>query len=112
MVGARDIISAYADFSPKLAPIPKNPAIVAGLKHLHNLAIRTVTSAILTIPVLIMTWAPLPHHSKAYAIASLALATIVQTSIAGPFYISAFKTLLFSGVNEVDLLIVLSTTTA
>lgn len=112
VIGARDIISAYADFSPKLAPIPKNPALVAGVKHLRSLALRTITSAILTIPVLIMTWAPLPAHPKAYAIASLALATIVQTIIAGPFYLSAFKSLFFSGIIETDLLIVLSTTTA
>ncbi|CAL1715297.1 unnamed protein product [Somion occarium] len=112
LIGARDIISAYATFSPKLAPVPKNAALAAGLKHLRYLAFRTVLSALLTIPVLVMTWAPLPDHAKAYSIASLILATIVQTAIAGPFYFSAFKSLFFSKVIETDLLIVLSTTTA
>ncbi|KAI0077746.1 heavy metal translocatin [Panus rudis PR-1116 ss-1] len=112
VIGIRDIISYYSAFSPTLAPLPQNPALAAGKRHLWSLGIRTVISALLTIPVFIMTWAPLPSHQTAYAIASLVLATIVQTAIAGPFYLSAFKSLFFSGVVETDMLIVLSTTTA
>ena len=41
-----------------------------------------------------------------------ALATIVQCVVAGPFYPSALKSLIFTRVIEMDLLIVLSTTTA
>ena len=110
--GSRDVIAHYSKFSPTLAPEPRDPALTAGLKHIRNLAIRTIASALLTIPVLVMTWAPLPKHPTAYAIASLVLASIVQTVIAGPFYAAAFKSLFFSRIIETDLLIVLSTTTA
>ncbi|KAM6521416.1 hypothetical protein FSOLCH5_006172 [Fusarium solani] len=43
---------------------------------------------------------------------SLALATIVQFVVAGPFYPKAIKALVFSKVIEMDLLIVLSTSAA
>lgn len=111
-IGARTVLECYMAFSPALAPEPRDPGLTAGAKHIQTLAIRTACSWILTIPVLVMAWAPLPAHPHAYAIASLALATIVQTTIAGTFYISAFKSLFFSKLMENDLLIVLSTSAA
>ncbi|KAI0092806.1 E1-E2 ATPase-domain-containing protein [Irpex rosettiformis] len=111
VIGAREIIDIYSAYFPTLASVPEDPALAAGAKHIRMLLLRTVVSSFFTIPVLVMTWAPLPSHSHAYAISSLVLATIVQTAIAGPFYTAAFKSLL-SGLVETDLLIVLSTTTA
>ncbi|KAI9062670.1 heavy metal translocatin [Trametes sanguinea] len=110
--GARNVLEVYDAFSPVLAPEPQDPAITAGAKHIRSLVLRTVLSVVLTIPVLVMTWAPLPPHPRAYAIVSLVLATIVQTAITGPFYVSSFKSLVFSRLVETELLIVLSTTTA
>lgn len=112
IIGARAILEFYAPFSPTLAPEPRDPALMAGAKHIKTLTIRTALSWALTIPVLVMAWAPLPSHPHAYAIASLALATIVQTAIARAFYVSAFKSLFFSRLMETDLLIVLSTSAA
>ncbi|KAI0358286.1 heavy metal translocatin [Trametes cingulata] len=112
IVGARKLLEEYKSFSPTLAPEPPNPSIAAGAKHIRSLALRTALSVALTIPVLIMTWAPLPPHPRAYSIASLVLATIVQTVITGPFYVTSVKSLLFSRSVETELLIVLSTTTA
>lgn len=112
IIGARDVLEAYESFAPTLAPEPLDPSITAGAKHIRSLLLRTALSAALTIPVLVMTWAPLPPHPRAYAIASLVLATIVQTVITGPFYLSSFKSLMFSHLVETELLIVLSTTTA
>ncbi|EJF64323.1 heavy metal translocatin [Dichomitus squalens LYAD-421 SS1] len=112
LIGARDVIEAYCAFTPVLAPEPLDPSIAAGAKHVRLLSARAVLSALLTIPVLVMTWAPLPPHPHAYAIASLVLASIVQVAITGPFYISSFKSLVFSRLVETELLIVLSTTAA
>ncbi|KAI0946987.1 hypothetical protein AcV7_009546 [Taiwanofungus camphoratus] len=111
-IGARKIVQFYAALSPSLALEPHDPAVTAGLKHVRTLTIRTVASAALTIPVLVMTWAPLPKHPRAYNIASLVLASIVQTVIMGPVYFSAFKSLFFSKLVETDFLVVLSTTAA
>ncbi|KAF7795713.1 hypothetical protein EIP86_006878 [Pleurotus ostreatoroseus] len=112
VLGARDVLAHYASFLPALALEPEDPALTAGKKHVQNLLARTFLSAVLTIPVLIMTWAPLPDHATAYAIASLVLASTVQIVITGPFYVRALKSLFFAGLVEIDLLIVLSTTTA
>lgn len=112
VIGARDVMAFYDTCSPTLAPEPQDPALTAGAKHIKMLLLRTILSSLLTIPVLVMAWAPLPDHSTAYAISSLVLATLVQVFIAGPFYSNAFKSLVFSGLIETDLLIVLSTTTA
>ncbi|EKM50089.1 uncharacterized protein PHACADRAFT_264616 [Phanerochaete carnosa HHB-10118-sp] len=112
IIGARDVMASYETCSPTLASEPKDPALTAGAKHIRMLLLRTVVSSLLTIPVLVMAWAPLPAHPTAYAISSLVLATLVQVAIAGPFYSNAFKSLFFSGLIETDLLVVLSTTTA
>lgn len=112
VIGARKVLELYESFSPVLAPEPPDPALTAGAKHIRKLTTRALLSIILTIPVLVMTWAPLPIHPHAYAIASLVLATIVQVGITGPFYVSSFKSLVFSRLIETETLIVLSTTAA
>ncbi|KFY03151.1 hypothetical protein V490_00264, partial [Pseudogymnoascus sp. VKM F-3557] len=73
---------------------------------------NAIVSTVLTIPVLVMAWAPIPKHEVIYGAVSLVLATIVQVYVAGPWYISAFNALFFSRLIEMDLLVVLSTTTA
>ncbi|KZT70859.1 heavy metal translocatin [Daedalea quercina L-15889] len=112
VIGARQVMSDYAAFSSSLALEPRDPAISAGSKHVRALAIRMTASAVLTIPVLVMAWAPLPSNPRAYNIASLVLATLVQTLITGPIYFNAFKSLFLSRVVEADLLVVLSTSAA
>ena len=62
------------------------------------MGVTTPFSACLTTPGLVMAWAPLPDREFAYSSASLALATIVQACIAGPFYPKAIKALVFSRV--------------
>lgn len=111
-VGARDLIEREFETPLSLAPPRPHPALAAGRKHVRNQAYMTLLSAFLTIPVLIMAWAPLPQHDIAYGAVSLALATTVQCVVAGPFYPSALRGLFLTHVIEMDLLIVLSTTTA
>lgn len=109
LVGVRDLVDKHLGKSVRLAPVRGDPGIEAGRKHVLHVGYVTLLSAILTIPVLVMAWAPLPEGKIAYSSASLALATIVQVFIAGPFYPKALKALIFSRVIEMDLLIVLST---
>lgn len=112
VIGARDLLEKHWSQSARLAPPCEDPALAAGSKHVHHVGYMTLLSAVLTIPVLVMAWAPLPGGQVAYSSASLALATIVQTVIAGPFYQKALKALIFSRVIEMDMLIVLSTSVA
>ena len=47
-----------------------------------------------------------------YGSISLVLATIIQVVVAGPFFLDAFKALIYARLIEMDLLIVFSTSTA
>lgn len=112
VVGARDLLEKGFGAPLSLAPLSSDHATATDTDHLRETLYMTLLSALLTIPVLITAWAPLPPHKIAYGSSSLALATLVQFIIAGPFYPKALKALLFSGMIEMDLLIVISTTTA
>lgn len=110
MIGARELVKALGD--PELAPPKPDSSISTGARHVRNLAITTAASIALTIPILILAYAPLPKHEIRYGAISLALATLIQFGIAGPFYIAAFKSLFFSQMVELEFLIVLSTSAA
>ncbi|ODA78251.1 hypothetical protein RJ55_05632 [Drechmeria coniospora] len=112
LVGARDLMEEHWRHIASLAPIRGDPGLEAGGRHVRNIGYMTLLSIILTIPVLVMAWAPIHDREIAYSSASLALATIVQVVVAGPFYPKALKALVFSRVVEMDLLIVLSTSAA
>ncbi|KAK0717484.1 E1-E2 ATPase-domain-containing protein [Lasiosphaeria miniovina] len=112
IIGARELTEHGWHSPVSLAPPRADPTLAAGNKHVRHVGYMTLLSAILTIPVLVLAWAPLPEKRIEYASASLALATVVQVVVAGPFYPKALKSLVFSRVVEMDLLIVLSTSAA
>ncbi|KAK5212220.1 hypothetical protein LTR41_002462 [Exophiala xenobiotica] len=112
IIGARDLVEKGWGTPINLAAPRTDPTLEAGNKHVRHVGYMTLLSIVLTIPVLILAWAPLPEREIAYGSASLALATIVQLVIAGPFYPKALKSLIFSRMIEMDLLIVLSTSAA
>ncbi|KAK8083162.1 hypothetical protein PG996_001943 [Apiospora saccharicola] len=112
VVGARDLVERTFNAHVELAPVRQDSGVYAGNKHVAHMGYMTVLSAILTIPVLVLAWAPLTERPVTYGAVSLALATIVQVALAGPFYPAAFKSLIFSRMIEMDLLIVLSTSAA
>lgn len=112
IIGARDLIEKVWSLPIELAPLRGDPSLEAGSKHVRHVGYTILLSTALTVPVLVMAWAPLPEREVAYSSASLALATIVQVVIVGPFYPKALKALVFSKVIEMDLLIVLSTSAA
>lgn len=112
LIGARDLLESTFDATIRLASPSPSAELESGRRHVRKTAYMTALSAVLTIPVLVLAWAPLPQHEIMYGAISVALATIVQIVVAGPFYSSAFRALLFTRVLEMDFLIVLSTSTA
>ena len=110
--GVRDLLEEGWQNLLVLAPPRDDAAQASGKKHVRHMGYMTLLSAALTIPVLVMAWAPLPGRKSVYESVSFALATVVQFVIAGPFYPKALKSLVYSRVIEMDLLIVLSTSTA
>ncbi|KAF2022389.1 copper-translocating P-t [Aaosphaeria arxii CBS 175.79] len=115
VIGARDL-SEKGWYNPmQLAPPQADPTLHAGARHVRNVGFATLVSIALTIPVLVLAWAPLSDKEAkkiTHGSISLAFATIIQIAIAGPFYPKALKALVFSRVIEMDLLIVLSTSAA
>ena len=112
VIGARKLLKALStdvDSPISLAP-PKSYDEVP--VDIRAMAYTTVLSWVLTIPVLILAWAPLPKHTITYGVVSLSLATIIQVIVAGPFYPRAFRSLVLNRVIDLDLLVVLSTSTA
>ncbi|EKD16690.1 uncharacterized protein L3040_001431 [Drepanopeziza brunnea f. sp. 'multigermtubi'] len=112
LIGARELLQRGFDREITLAPARPYAELESGSKHVKETFLMTLLSTVLTIPVLVLAWAPLKPRKTLYGSISLVLATIVQSVVAGPFYTSALKALIFTRVIEMDLLIVLSTTAA
>lgn len=112
-IGARELLSDAFFRSAKLAPPSAPPTIASGRAHLRKTCWMTLLSTLCTIPVVILEWAPLPpSHEVLYGAISLGLATFIQVVVAGPFYSRALSALIFSRMIDMDLLIVLSSTSA
>ncbi len=109
IIGARQLLKALnTDLdNPVTLALPKSHDEVP--TEIRATAYVTVLSWIFTIPILVLTWAPLPKHTIAYGAVSLALATVIQVVVAGPFYPRAFRSLILNRVIDLDLLVVLST---
>ena len=112
IVGARKLLADPFFLSARLAPLAAPSTLASSQAKIRQTLLRTIVSTILTLPVLILAWAPLMEHYKLYGAISLGLATIIQIFIAGPFYPAALRTLIYSRMVEMDLLIVLSTSAA
>lgn len=112
VVGGRDLLNGGFKGTAKLAPPGAEPSVAAGNRHVRRVGWITLLSTLLTIPVLVMAWAPIPEHPVTYGAISLACATIIQVFVAGPFYPRALKSLIFARMIEMDLLIVMSTSAA
>ena len=112
VIGARKLLEALSmdsDSPVRLAP-PKSPdGVPMGIRAT---AATTTLSWVLTIPILVLAWAPLPEHTIAYGAVSLSLATVIQVFVAGPFYPTAFRSLIVNREIDLDLLVVLSTSIA
>ena len=112
IVGARAIVGNLFGDHLRLAAPRTSSDLETGQKHVRHTAWITLLSATLTVPVLVLVWAPLQPRPITYGAVSLVLATAVQFAIAGQFYLSALRALIFTRVIEMDLLVVLSTSTA
>ena len=111
-IGARRLLEALktdVDSQVCLAPSRSHDEVPLDIR---TTAYTTALSWILTIPILVLAWAPLPKHTITYGAVSLSLATVIQVVVAGPFYPRAFRSLILDRVIDLDLLVVLSTSVA
>jgi cation transport ATPase len=112
MIGARDLLSNPFFQYASLAPPSPPTSLSSGEASVRKSLSLTLLSTILTIPVLVFSYAHPTSHEVLYGGISCGLASLVQFLIVGPFYTKAFKALFFSRMVEMDMLVVLSTTVA
>jgi Cd2+-exporting ATPase len=110
-VHARDVLRSLQDWGATLVPESED-ADTAAAKDLRVLLIRTIVSAVLTVPVLIFAWAPLPPNPGLYGAFSLALTTPIQWGCALYIHLGALRVLVKQRTLDMDLLVTISTTTA
>jgi Cu2+-exporting ATPase len=108
LVGARDLVQPGASLAPPIA----DPSIAKDNKRLLQMTWYTIVAGALTIPVVVLNWAPNPVSAQTRLITSLVLATCVQAIAMPEFYSQAIKSLVFSKVIEMDMLVVISITAA
>jgi Cu2+-exporting ATPase len=108
VIGARDLLPQ----GTSLAPPAPHPSVSEGQKRLIRTGLMTAVAAAFTIPVVVLNWAPTSLSRGTTDIVSLILATVVQGIAVPEFYINAVKSLIFSKIVEMDMLVVISITAA
>ncbi|KAF8752565.1 Heavy metal translocatin [Rhizoctonia solani] len=108
----RDVLALFAPWDGVYVPPSNESSVDSAQKEVVRLLYLTLFSAVLTLPVLVLAWAPLPPRPTAYGAVSLAMTTVIQVAIARPIYVSGIRALLFQYTIDMDLLVSLSMGTA
>ena len=108
IVGARSLLPEGAQLAPPIG----HAGAVEGKRRLYKTAINTALATVLTIPVVVLEWSsnPVPHRTR--SVITLVLGTCVQAIAIPEFYVGALKSLVYSRVIEMDMLVVISITAA
>jgi Cu2+-exporting ATPase len=77
VIGARGLMENNPEYPCSLALPPVDPGLAAGSKHVRDMGYMTLLSIVLTIPVLVLSWAPLRSRPITYRAVSLGLATVI-----------------------------------
>jgi Cd2+-exporting ATPase len=107
-IGTGDLLENGFGFPLSLAPARVHNEAT---NQIRKTALITLISSVLTVPIMVLCWAPHLPHKIAYAV-SLALATIIQGLIAGPIYSGAIHSLFLGQTIDMNLFVVLSITVA
>ncbi|KAF2830900.1 heavy metal translocatin [Ophiobolus disseminans] len=109
-IGARDVFEYYqkCDRNLRLAPPTAHTSLAIGAKQTRQALLYFLPALALTLPVIILAWAPVDHEKLEYAHVSLALATLVQIIAIKEFVPTALRSLWYARVFEMDFLIALS----
>ncbi|KAI0266483.1 E1-E2 ATPase-domain-containing protein [Gloeopeniophorella convolvens] len=112
LVQPRSVLGLFTPLGGDFLPPSKTDAAAQIARVLSSLFRRTLISAILCLPVLILAWAPIPAHPTVYGAISLAFASIVQVYTGAPIYSAAIRSLFLQRILDMDVLISLSSTIA
>ena len=112
VIQPRDVVAAFQFWDGEYVPLEQSREPNQASEEFRYYLQRTIVSAIFTIPILVLSWAPIPQRPVIYGSVSLALATFVQFYVAFPLYRASFHTLFFQRAIDMDLLVTGSTTIA
>lgn len=112
VIQPRSVLDIFVSLGGSFLPPPKSNASDQVARNITSLFRRTLISAILCIPVIVFSWAPLPPHPIIYGAASLFLATCIQFYVGAPLYSAAFRTLYMQHILDMDVLVAVSSTIA
>jgi cation transport ATPase len=112
VIQPRSVLDIFGPLGGSFLPPSKSNASAQVTTEVTSLFRRTLISALLTIPVLVFSWAPLRPHPIVYGAISLFLATCIQFGVGAPLYYKAFYTLFVQHILDMDVLVALSSTIA
>lgn len=112
VVGARTLLQEIGGLTHGLAPPSEDISQSTGRKRLFDKMVKTAVAVILTIPILVLAWAPLKMNKTVGIGIQCTLATLVQLIPIPQFYRPALSALWYSGIVEMDMLVVISITAA
>jgi Cu2+-exporting ATPase len=112
IIGARTLLERLPYGNGGLAPPRDDPSMSSGRKRLYDQLVKTIVSAVLTIPVVVMAWGDNLVQEPTRAYISIVLATFVQLIAVPDFYRPAISALIYSRSIEMDMLVVISITAA
>lgn len=108
IIGARSLLPPDVELAP-----PSDDVRVSDEKrHLWEMLLSFLVATVFTVPVVILNWAESSMRYRTLQVTSLALATVVQVVAVPVFYVGAIKSLIYSRVMEMDMLVVISITAA
>ncbi|KAJ7040952.1 E1-E2 ATPase-domain-containing protein [Mycena alexandri] len=108
----RQVLAELAEYGPALLPsdaLGKMDDRVS--KDLRRIALRTLCTILLAIPVLILAWAPLPGSSFAHGLASVILTTLIQV-VTFPILSSSVRFIIFMHAVDMSVLVSVSSLSA
>lgn len=108
----REVLAELEPFGPELLPVS---ALDRGndrvTRDLHRIALRTALASLLSIPVLVIAWAPLPERPIPYGIVSVVLTTLIQ-AIGFPIISASVRSIIYLREVDMSVLVSISTLTA
>lgn len=112
VIQPRSVLDIFSPLGGSFLPPSKSNASAQVTTEVTSLFRRTLVSAVLSIPVMVFSWAPLQPHPIIYGAISLFLATCIQFGVGAPLYYTAFCTLFVQHILDMDVLVALSSSIA
>jgi cation transport ATPase len=112
LIQPRSVLDVFVSLGGSFLPPSRQNATSQVDGDITSRLRQTIISAILCIPVVVFSWAPLQPRPILYGAISLFLATCIQVYVGAPLYSRAFHTLFLQHDLDMDILVALSSTIA